>query len=208
MNLYFDIETIPAEEAKHEILRAIHKKKVEDGKKITEKFEEYLLLTSLDGAFGRIVCIGYAIDDEPTEILQDEEPEMLRKFWGIAKDAHLFIGFNNMDFDLRFIYQRSVINQVTPTRNLSFARYRNDPIYDIMWEWRKWAKDPSISLDTLAKALGIPSSKDGGIEGKDVWRVFQEGRLEEICKYCKRDVEATRQIFKKMTFSAQQKLGI
>ena len=207
MNLFFDIETIPAEEAKHEILQQIHAKKLKDGKKVTEEFKEYLLSTSFDGAFGRIVCIGFATDDDPAEVLQGEEREMLTKFWQIAKDARLFIGFNNMDFDLRFIYQRSVINQVPPTQNLSFARYRHDPIFDIMWEWRKWAREPSVSLDTLAKALGIPSSKDGGIEGKDVWKAYQDGRLKEICDYCKRDVEVTRAIYQKMTFGTQQKLS-
>ena len=208
MNLYFDIETIPAEEAKHAILKQIHEKKIKDGKNVSSKFEEYLLSTSLDGAFGRILCIGYAKDDESSGIFCSEEKEMLAGFWEMAKDAHLFVGFNNMDFDLRFIYQRSIICGVQPTRNLSFRRYSSDPIFDIMWEWRKWAREPSVSLDTLAKALGIPSSKDGGIEGKDVWKVYQEGRLDDICAYCKRDVEVTRQIYKKMTFGTQQKLDL
>lgn len=208
MNLYFDIETIPAEEEKYKILQEIHKKKLEDGKKTTDNFEEYLLATSFDGAFGRIVCIGYAIDDEPAQILKGAESEMLTKFWEIAKSANLFIGFNNMDFDLRFIYQRSIINHVQPTRNLSFARYRSDPIFDLMHEWNKWDQRSHISLDTLAKALGIKSSKDGGIEGKDVWNVYQKGGLDDICQYCKRDIEVTRQIYKKMTFGDQQKLPL
>ncbi|MBI3341728.1 ribonuclease H-like domain-containing protein, partial [Candidatus Curtissbacteria bacterium] len=127
-------------------------------------------------------------------------------FWAVAKAANRFIGFNNMDFDLRFIYQRCVINGVPPTQNLSFARYRNDPIYDIMWEWRKWAREPSVSLDTLAKALGIPSSKGGEIEGKDVWKAYQDGRLPEICEYCKKDVEVTRAIYRKMVYAEQEKL--
>ena len=206
MNLFFDIETIPAEEAKHEILHEIHKKKLADGKKVTEKFEEYLLATSFDGAFGCIVCIGYATDDDPADVLQGEEKDILTKFWEIAKGANLFIGFNNMDFDLRFIYQRSIINHVPPTRNLSFARYRSDPIFDLMHEWNKWDQRSHISLDTLAKALGIPSSKDGGIEGKDVWQAYKDGKIKEICEYCKRDVEVTRQIYKRMTFGNQQKL--
>jgi len=206
MNLFLDIETIPAEEEKREILKAIHKKKLEDGKKVSAKFEEYVLTTSLDGAFGRIVCIGYATDNEPAQILEGAEKEMLKSFWDIAKTASLFIGFNCMDFDLRFIYQRSIINGVMPTQNLSFARYRNNPIFDIMWEWRKWAKDPSVSLDSLAKALGFASSKDGGIEGQNVWKFYQAGKIKEICDYCKRDVEVTRSIYKKMVFARQGKL--
>ena len=206
MNLFLDIETIPAEEEKHKILQEIHARKLADGKKVTEKFEEYLLATSFDGAFGRILCIGYATDDEPAQVFCDGEQSMLNSFWQIAKDANLFIGFNNMDFDLRFIYQRSVINHVMPTKNLSFARYRSDPIFDIMWEWRKWSRDPSVSLDDLAKALGIPSSKGGEIEGKNVWDAYKNGKIKEICEYCKKDVEVTRAIYKKMIFTEQQKL--
>lgn len=206
MNLFFDIETIPAEEEKHKILQEIHAKKLASGKKVSAKFEEYLAATSFDGAFGRIVCIGYAQDDKPAETFCDTEKKMLEDFWEIAKDARLFIGFNNMDFDLRFIYQRSVINNIKPSQNLNFARYRSDPIFDIMWEWRKWAKDPSISLDDLAKALGIESSKGGDIEGRNVWNAYQKGKLRQICDYCKKDVEVTRAIYNKMTFGTQQKL--
>ena len=200
MKLFLDIETIPAQEEKHQILRQIHARKVNDNRKVPQKFEEYLLSTSLDGAFGQIICIGYAIDDKPAEVIQDDEKEMLTKFWDIAQDAHLFIGFNVMDFDLRFIYQRSIINKVKTTKNLSFARYRSDPIFDIMWEWRKWARDPSVSLDTLAKALDLESSKDQGIQGKDIWKVYQNGRINDICDYCKRDIELTRKIYKRMIF--------
>src|SRR3989344_8818768 len=174
MNLFLDIETIPAQEKQHDVLKEIHAKKVTDGRKVSDKFEEYLAATSFDGAFGQIICIGYAVDDNPVEVFFGDEKQMLKDFWQIAKSQQRFIGFNNMDFDLRFIYQRSVVQGVTPTKDLSFARYRHDPIYDIMWEWRKWAREPSVSLDTLAKALGIPSSKDGGIEGKDVWKAYQD----------------------------------
>ena len=208
MNLFFDIETVPAGEDKHQVLKEIHAKKRVDGKKVESKFEDYLAATSFDGAFGCIVCIGYAIDDKPAEVFYGQEKKILKDFWSTAKDVDLFIGFNCMDFDLRFIYQRSIINGVPPTQNLSFARYRNNPIFDIMWEWRKWAKDPSVSLDTLAKALGIPSSKGGDVEGKDVAKAYQQGRIAEICEYCKKDVEVTRAIYKKMVFAKQEKLRL
>ncbi len=207
MNLFFDIETIPAAQEQHEILKQIHTKKLEDGKKVSDNFREYLEATSFDGAFGRIICIGYAKDDEPVEVLKGDEKQILKDFWEISKKALLFIGFNNMDFDLRFIYQRSVINRVEPTRNLSFARYRNDPIFDIMHEWNKWDFRSHISLDSLAKALGIKSSKGGEIEGKNVWQAYQEDKIDQICAYCKKDVEVTRQIYNRMTFENQQQLS-
>lgn len=198
--LFFDIETLPAEEQKHEILREIHQKKVEDKKKVPESFEEYLEATNFDGAFGRIACISYAINDEPVKTLSGDEAKMLYDFWEVAKNVNLFVGFNVMDFDLRFIYQRSIIFNVQPTVDLNFARYRNYPIFDLMYEWSKWNQQSKISLDVLAKALGLPSSKGGEVEGKNVAQAFLDGKIDQICYYCEQDVELTRKIYKRMIF--------
>lgn len=197
--LFFDIETIPASEEKHKILKEIHEKKLEDGKKVTD-WEDYLEKTSLDGAFGRIACISYATEDEQVKTLCDSEEKMLAEFWEIAKGVDVFVGFNIMDFDLKFIFQRSIILGVKPSRpDLSFARYRNHPIYDIMKEWVKWSSN-YITMDVLAKALGLESSKGGEVEGKNVAKAYEDGRIKEICVYCEKDVELTRKIYKRMIF--------
>jgi len=208
-----DIETLPAGEESHEKLKVIHAKR-EDKREKKVDFEQYLLGTSFDGAFGRILCIGYAVDDEPAEILSAEESgekEMLSRFWEIVKSISKepynsqypdygvqFVGHNVMDFDLRFIYQRSVINGVKPAYDLNFARYRNYPIYDTMKEWVKWA-NMNVGLETLCFALGVPTPKDG-IDGSEVWNFYKAGKVDDILEYCKRDVEATRAIYRKMTF--------
>lgn len=202
--LFLDIETIPADESKFDILKEIHARKLEKHRstgigKVPETFEEYIHSTGMDGAFGRICCLCYALDSEPVVTLSQDEPQILIKFWEVAAKVDLFVGFNLMDFDLRFIYQRSVILGVKPSRTLSFARYRSDPIYDLMWEWSKWS-NTRISLDTLAKALGIPSSKGGEIEGRNVAAAYKAGRLKEICEYCVRDVEVTRDIYRRLAF--------
>ena len=68
-----------------------------------------------------------------------------------------------------------------------------------MREWSKW-ESHNISLDTLAKALGLKSSKDGAINGSNVAKAYEEGRLKEIYDYCERDVELTRKIYNRLTF--------
>ena len=197
--LYLDIETIPAGEEMREILEDIYTRK-RKSKYTPKTFEEFVENTGLDGSYGRIACISYAINDQPTKTLFGDEKKMLTDFWQIAKDAGLFIGFNLMDFDLRFIYQRSVILGIKPSRDLSFARYRNNPIYDIMCEWSKWNLQNRISLHALSKVLGILSPKEGEIEGKDVAQAYRDGRIKEICEYCEKDVDVTRKIYKKMIF--------
>lgn len=200
--MYLDIETIPADEEHKEDLLDIYTRKVEKSKKELGTFQEFLETTNFDGAFGRICCISFAIDNGPTQSLSGDEKQMLVDFWAAAKNVNLFIGFNVMDFDLRFIYQRSIVLGVKPSQELMFARYRNNPIYDVMKEWSKWSMG-NISLHALAKALKIKSSKEGDIEGKDVAQAYIDGRLPEICMYCEADVEVTRQIYKRMIFEGQ-----
>lgn len=213
--LFLDIETLPAgpeDYAKLQILHAKREKKKEKDKQID--FEQYLLGTSFDGAFGRILCIAYAVDDGPTEVLSAEkngEKVMLREFWeivsAISKKPYntqypdygvMFIGHNVMDFDLRFIFQRSIIHGVKPPFDISFARYRSYPIYDTMKEWVKWA-NAMVGLEALCLALGVPTPKDG-IDGSEVWNYYQKGKVQDILEYCKRDVEATRGVYRKMNF--------
>ena len=197
--MFLDIETIPVEKEKHEVVREIYGRSLDDGKKVGT-FEEYIALTSFDGAFGRIVCLGWAIDDGPTNSVFGSEKEIIEKFWEIAEKAEQFIGFNLMDFDLRFIYQRSIILGIKPSKFLSFARYRSYPIYDICCEWTMWAYLKKGTLHELSVALGLNSSKTGEIEGKNVAKAYEDGRIKEICEYCEKDVEVTRQIYYRMTF--------
>lgn len=197
--LYLDIETLPAGEEMREILKDIYSRK-RKSKYTPRTFEEFVESTGLDGSYGRIACISYAINDEPVKTLFGDEKKLLLDFWQIVKNADLFIGFNLMDFDLRFIYQRSVILGIKPSKDLSFARYRNFPIYDIMCEWSKWNLQNRISLHALSKVLGVPSPKEGEIEAKDVAQAYKDGRIKEICEYCEKDVETTRKIYKKMIF--------
>jgi hypothetical protein len=199
--LFLDIETLPASPDKHRVLQALHQKRIDAGKNPGD-FERYLERTSLDGTWGRIACISFGVDDGPAESLCGDEVNILRTFWDVATGIDLFVGFNILDFDLRFIYQRSIIQCVSPSRELSFARYRQAPIYDVMREWQRWDRS-YITLDALALALDLPTSKGGEIEGKNVSQAFEDGRIGEICRYCEADVELTRAIYYRMTFHEQ-----
>lgn len=198
--LFFDIETLPAEKDKHEILEKLYHKKKQYGR-IKRTLDDYIEATNFGGAFGRIFCICYAINEEAPAVLFGDEREILKKFWKIAENIDLFIGHNVMDFDLKFIYQRSIILKVKPSRDISFRRYQNSPIFDIMHEWVKW--NGTVSMDELAHAMGIPSSKEG-IDGSRVHEFYKKGKHKEIIDYCKRDVEVTRAIYKRMNFIESQ----
>ena len=182
-----------------EFFEEAKKKNIKGWKTSEMNFDNYMRNTSFQGEFGRIFCIGYAVDDQDTDCLSGDEKEILKKFWDKARDVNTFIGHNIMEFDFRFIYKRSIILGVRPSRDLSFARYRSDPIFDTMKEWEKWGAQ-GVSLHKLSIALGIASPKEEGIDGSKVYDYFLAGKGQEIIDYCKRDVEATRKIYKKITF--------
>ncbi len=204
VKLLFDIETIPSTEEQKEICIEILKKR--SGKKNGKtSYSDIYKGTSLEGTFGRVCCIGFIKEGtngrNQRDVLAGDEKEILTKFWQVAQGVDQFIGHNIWSFDLPFIYKRSIINGVKPRRDISFARYRNVPIYDTMVEWDLWGNmgKPGQKLDTLAKVLGLPTSKDD-MDGSMVWQYFQEGRMDDICKYCMKDVELTRKVYYKMMF--------
>lgn len=204
LKVFLDIETLPPDRGDPPVRD-----------RLSRYNEEEFRNLALDGAYGRLLCIGLIIEIDDRIIHRGlfgrergtlrfhlDEARTLRSFWNLIKDfdpyKDLFVGFNILDFDLLFLCQRSIIKQVKPSVDVCFARFRSRPVYDVMWEFTHWRH--YISLDSLACALGLRSSKEGGMSGSGVYEYFMEGRHQEIADYCLRDVELTRQIYYRMQF--------
>lgn len=133
----------------------------------------------------------------------EDEAKVLRHIWNHFDEfrpaTDIIIGHNIMNFDLPFLLKRSIINQVKPSLQLCFARYRAQPIYDTMHIWQRW--NGAISLDALAQTLNLTSSKNGGINGSQVYDFYRAGKHREIADYCARDVVLVREIYRRMTFA-------
>jgi hypothetical protein len=174
--------------------------------------------TALSGDFGRILCIGFADEDGSGRITRGclgwddvakkfhcDERATLSVFWkmmrGFRQRVDRVVGHNLFDFDLKFIYKRSVVHGIRPSVELSFARYRNQPLFDTMCEWERWGYGSKISLDRLAHVLNLPTSKCDGMDGSRVSELFEAGEHQKIYDYCLRDVELTRLIYRRMTFA-------
>jgi len=192
--LFFDIETVPTEPSLQ------HSGLLEAQMQLDEA--EIIKRLSLSAATARILCLAYALEppaDSPVAVLGGDEREILQSFWKLATETNLFVGHNVLDFDLRFIHQRSMIHQIKPSRELPFARFRSAPIFDTMHEWSKWGRE-HVSLDLLARALGIPSPKEC-LDGSKVYPYYRAGKLAEICEYCKCDIDTVRQVYRRLTFA-------
>lgn len=193
--IFFDIETIPTQQS------LVDNNLLDAQLRLDEA--EIIKKLSLSAITSQILCLAYAIEPQPdssVEVLNGEESDIIKSFWQLVSDCDLLVGHNILDFDLRFMYQRSVIHSIKPSRDIPFFRFRNSPIYDTMHEWTKWGRE-RVSLDSLARALGIPSPKEA-LDGSKVYPYFCAGKLPEICEYCKRDVETVRQVYRRLTFSA------
>ncbi|HEX5022643.1 MAG TPA: ribonuclease H-like domain-containing protein [Candidatus Binatia bacterium] len=191
---FMDIETVPTDRSLEENGLLEAQLQLDEGDVIKK--------LSLSAATAKILCLCYAIEPpvgSEVQVLEGEETEIITNFWKLAVDCNLFVGHNILDFDLRFIYQRSIIHQIKPSRELPFARFRSAPIFDTMHEWSKWGREHA-SLDLLSRTLSIPSPKES-LDGSKVYPYYRAGKLADIVNYCKCDVDSVRQVYRRLTFS-------
>lgn len=107
--------------------------------------------------------------------LEDEVEELVEHLCSLD----LVVGFNNIKFD----------NQVLA--GYGHTRHHNIPTLDILLEVHE-RLGYRLSLDRLASAtLGTKKSADGLMALQ--W--YKEGQIDLIQKYCKKDVEITKEIF-------------
>jgi predicted 3'-5' exonuclease similar to PolB exonuclease domain len=115
-------------------------------------------------------------------------------------DSDELVGHNILGFDLPFIFQRCLVHgiQVRPFVNL--ADYNVRGVFDTMHRWWLGARR-FVSLDDVAWALGLESSKTAEVEGSKVFDLYQAGKLEQIRDYNLNDVRVTRRIYERMVAS-------
>lgn len=220
-HIIIDIETIPAQsQAVREYIAAtIKPPKTMSVAATIEKWhkeskqgaiDDAVSMTGLDGAFGQVVCIGYDLHDSgaPEAVYGLDEADVLTRFNtvldAIPRNMHnatTVVGHNVSGFDLRFLWQRYVVNGIRPHAIINVAAQAKSwdaKIYDTMTQFAGYGN--RISLDKLCLALGVPSPK-GDMDGSMVGKAVADGRLLEVVEYCKRDIRATREVYRRMTFA-------
>jgi len=167
--------------------------------------------TGLSGTFGRIFCIAWAVDDgdvkcswsKPREEGFDEM-ETLREFYkdlspiinatGRPRNP-TWVGHFVGGFDLKFIYQRSVVLGIKPSFNLPWdSPPWKDDIYDTN---AKWCGRDKTSLGDLCLSFGLNGKL---MKGSEVWDHVKKGDYKKVVDYNIDDVEKTREVYKRMNF--------
>lgn len=185
-------------------------------KEIDDEVEDKWRKTSFDGGLGQIACISVAFGDEPPlnlyhEDWRTQEASVLKGFYElvIAKvsEQHgrrpLFVGHNVAEFDLRFMYQRSIMLGIKPPTVMPYnVKPWDDAIFDTMTAWSGFKK--TVKLDKLCRIFGI--AQKGAeigeeIDGSQVWDYVQRGEIAKVALYCGGDVERCRGVYKRLTFT-------
>lgn len=219
--IFLDIETLPAAETHREFVdqltraKALKKGAVADAAELAQAFDR----TALRGSLGRLLGLGLIYEkdgvaecrgvlgwDKATEGFHLDEARTLQSFWKYLSKIDfdpqhdLLIGHNILQFDLPFLYQRSMVHGVRPSVELSLYLYQNQPIYDTMRQWERLNVREYYGLAELARACGLDCPKSGDVTGGNLPAAFAAGRHAAIRAYCLNDVVCVRRLYYRMTY--------
>ena len=187
---------------------------------IAAEEERCYQLGALSAASGRILCIAVHVGPIPcldiegaqlgeTEIVfgidaegnEQDEKQMLSDFLqfmaGFDPDTDEIVGHNIVGFDLPFIFQRCLAHSLPAPPFVDLSEYKVRGVFDTMHRWWLGAKR-FVSLDDVAWALGLESSKTAEVEGSKVFELYAAGRLGDIREYNLKDVRVTRKVYERM----------
>lgn len=126
------------------------------------------------------------------------EPEMLEKFWDVAKRCQECISFNGRAFDVPFLMVRSAIHNIRPSINLMPPRYSSNATHiDLLDQLTFFGSvRRKGNLHMWCRAFGIQSPKADGISGDDVGNLFHDKEFLKIAEYNVGDLKATAELYK------------
>jgi len=132
---------------------------------------------------------------------EQDEKKALQAFVNFMKDfdpdCDELVGHNIIGFDLPFIFQRCLAHSIQVRPFVNLGEYNVRGVFDTMHRWWLGAKR-HVSLDDVAWALGIDSSKTAEVEGSKVYDLYQAGKLKLIREYNLNDVRVTRKVYERM----------
>jgi 3'-5' exonuclease len=208
MNLFLDIETIGTEDQTviDEITAGItppgniSKAETITAWEVDKKpglIEEAIKRSSFDGGLGRVICVGFALDNDYPQALTGSEPDIFRALTSLVLHSPQVIG-HNVGWDVRFLWQRFVVNAISPPGWLRTAvKAKPWEVADTMLLWNP-DREKRTSLDKLCRILGVPISNDP-MDGSKVWHAYNAGEIAKIADYCCGDVRVTRDCYRRMT---------
>lgn len=127
---------------------------------VEEKRAEQIERAALDADYGRIIAIGFKVDDSITvsKSVFDErdESDLIKIFWNFYASAQgVSCGYNIIGFDLPYLMRRSFALGITPSIIPNLAKYRYHPTLDLMMVLYNWQNFKGLKF--VADRYGIPN---------------------------------------------------
>ena len=158
--------------------------------------------------FHKIVCIGAVVAERRDHVWvvsaigaphigDRSEPDLINAF--VDKIFQLrprLVSFNGNSFDLPVLRYRAMVHRLSaPGLEIRgyFKRYTDDAtdLCDVLSSFDSRSK---MKLNDLCLALDLPG-KPEGIDGSQVERYFNEGKIGEVSDYCECDVISTYRLW-------------
>lgn len=181
--LFLDIETLPLEINDEFIMRYLMDKKLTDASR------------SLNPNYSKIIVLGLKYNNE-LKLLTGEEKDILNEFWKLVKENNFtIVTHNGYSFDVPFIIVRSIINNIEIPVIINtnpWAMLKSNHI-DTMLIFSQNVFTNS-GLKVLAKLNNIEFNDDN-VMGKDIERLYKEGKFDLVKEHCKSDIEVLEKLF-------------
>jgi 3'-5' exonuclease len=198
--LFFDIETECNPDAIQYIDEPTAPSNWKDPVKIeayvAEKKAELIEKAALDADYGRIIAIGWKVDDQPVNsrlnVAEYDEGMVLSVFWDLyAECGGHSCGYNIIGFDLPYLMRRSFDLGVKPSIIPNLAKYRTSPTLDLMMVLYNWYGFKSLKFVAQRYGLDNPLPELDGSQVKNM-------DADTLRAYVESDVNLVYQLYQKM----------
>ncbi len=179
--------------------------------------EAYIENAGIYSEFGKIVCISVGVfrRDKESGLLHfhvksyygHDERQLLLEFANLIEKhynnikKHFICGHNIKEFDIPYICRRMIINSIPLPDALDLygkKPWEQEHLLDTLTLWKFGDYKAYTALKLLCGVFGIPTPKDD-IDGSEVGKTYwNEGDVDRIEVYCKKDVVATARVLVRM----------
>ena len=181
------------------------------------RFQERWAKTAVDVLLAAPVCVSWCVDDGPVRSLrimpwtarkERAAAQRLSKMWAEATDTGtLWVAHCALRFDLPLLlnwWRRTAVIPPAHFPGWRMGRWRGN-VWDSMLETPCHNGLNLVSLADACRGLGLPDAKsvlwDGSpMDGSRVWAAYQAADYKVLEAYCRADVAATRQLYRRQTF--------
>jgi len=156
-----------------------------------------------DPNFIKPCVVGFCCEGQAWSLgLNDFNPEhaernLLIAVWDELESADTIVTFSGLSFDIPLLLRRSWYHNVKPTKNIDMRKYYIGNHVDVRAVLSNWDTFAPGKLELYCN-LKLGCGKTDGIDGSQVQAMWDEGKHDEIKKYCENDCFITWELYRSL----------